>query len=58
VPWRQGQGALAKSLRARYVPTGALSLVVRLVVAERLGVPKRVCLASVVYEVALSLARP
>lgn len=55
VPWRQGQGVFAKSLLARYVPTGALSLVVRLVLAERLEVPKRVCFASVVYEVALSL---
>jgi uncharacterized membrane protein YbhN (UPF0104 family) len=56
VPWRRGQGVFAKSLLARYVPTSALSLLVRLVLAERLGVPKRVCFASVVYELALSLA--
>jgi hypothetical protein len=56
VAWRDGQAVFAKSLLARYVPTGALAVVVRLALAERLGVPKRVCFASVVYEVGLSLA--
>jgi uncharacterized membrane protein YbhN (UPF0104 family) len=42
-----------KSLLARYVPTNALMVVGRVVMAERLGVPRRVCLASVVYELGL-----
>jgi len=56
VAWRRGQAVFAKSLLARYVPTGALSPVVRVALAERLGVPKRVCFASLVYELALSFA--
>jgi uncharacterized membrane protein YbhN (UPF0104 family) len=42
-----------KSLIARYVPTNALMVVGRMVMAEREGVPKRVCLASIVYELGL-----
>jgi hypothetical protein len=45
-----------KSLIARYVPTNALMVVGRLVMAEREGVPKRVCLASIVYELGLGFA--
>jgi hypothetical protein len=43
-----------KSLLARYVPTNALMVVGRVVMAERVGVPKRICLASIVYELGLS----
>lgn len=39
----------------RYVPTGLLLPVLRVAMSEREGVPKRVCLASVTYELALSL---
>jgi hypothetical protein len=42
-----------KSLLARYVPTNALMVVGRMVMAERHGVPKRVCLASIAYELVL-----
>ena len=37
----------------RYVPAAALLPLLRVAMAEREGVPKRICLASVVYEVAL-----
>ncbi len=39
-----------KSLLARYVPTNALMVVGRIVMAEREGVPKRVTFASIIYE--------
>ena len=39
----------------RYVPTGLLLPVLRIAMSEREGVPKRICLASVVYEFALAL---
>src|SRR5215211_5962831 len=42
-----------KSLIARYVPTNALMVVGRIVMAEREGVAKRVCFASIVYELGL-----
>lgn len=42
-----------KSLLARYVPTNALMVVGRIVMAERLGVSKRVTLASIVYELGM-----
>jgi uncharacterized membrane protein YbhN (UPF0104 family) len=44
-----------KSLIARYVPTNALMVVGRVVMAERLGVSKRGCLASIVYELGLAV---
>lgn len=43
-----------KSLLARYVPTNVLMLLGRMVMAERVGVPKRVTLASMVYELGLA----
>jgi hypothetical protein len=52
----QLRGAWAKSLIARYVPTSALMVVGRVVLAERAGVTKRVCLASIVYELALGVS--
>jgi hypothetical protein len=42
-----------KSLLARYVPTNVLMLLGRMVMAERYGAPKRVTLASMVYELGL-----
>jgi uncharacterized membrane protein YbhN (UPF0104 family) len=42
-----------KSLIARYVPTNALMVVGRVVMADRHGVAKRVTLASIVYELGL-----
>ena len=56
LPARPGRAIYAKALVARYVPTSVLSLVGRVVLAEREGVPKRTTLASVVYEVGCSLA--
>jgi glycosyltransferase 2 family protein len=50
---RPARAVWGKSLIARYVPTNALMVVGRLVMAEREGVPKRVCLASIVYELGI-----
>lgn len=44
------------SLLARYVPTNALMAMTRIAMAEKVGVPKRMSLASVAYELALSVA--
>src|SRR3954453_4529732 len=49
------RAAWAKSLVARYVPTSALMVVGRVVLAERAGITKRVCLVSIVYELALGI---
>src|SRR5215211_7635074 len=53
IPARPGRAVWGKSLLARYVPTNALMVVGRVVMAERYGVAKRVCLASVLYELIL-----
>ena len=53
---RRGRAVWGKSLVARYVPTNALMVVGRVVMAERCGVQKRVCLASMVYELGLAVA--
>jgi len=45
-----------KSVLARYVPTSALMVVGRVVMAERYGVSKRVCLASIAYELGIAVA--
>ncbi len=45
-----------KSILARYVPTNALMVVGRVVMAERLGVGRRICVASLVYELGLALS--
>jgi len=45
-----------QSLIARYVPTSALMVVGRVVLAERHGVQKRVCLASIVYELGIAVS--
>lgn len=51
---RKARAIWGKSILARYVPTNALMVVGRVVLAEREGVPKRVCLASIVYELGLT----
>ena len=50
---RPARAIWGKSILARYVPTNALMVVGRIVLAERKGVAKRVCLASIVYELGL-----
>ena len=50
---RPARAIWGKSILARYVPTNALMVVGRIVMAEREGVAKRVCLASIVYELGL-----
>lgn len=44
-----------KSILARYVPTNALMVVGRVMMAERLGLGRRVCVASMFYELGLAL---
>jgi glycosyltransferase 2 family protein len=51
---REARAVWGKSLLARYVPTNMLMVVGRVVMAERLGVRKRVTLASVAYELGLT----
>jgi hypothetical protein len=53
IPARPARAVWGKSLIARYVPTNALMIVGRVVMADRHGVAKRVTLASIVYELAL-----
>jgi glycosyltransferase 2 family protein len=55
IPSRPSRAVWGKSLIARYVPTNALMVVGRVVMAERLGVQKRICLASIVYELVIGL---
>lgn len=40
----------------RFVPTSLLTPLLRMAMAERRGVPKRICLVSVAYEVVLALS--
>ena len=53
---RPGRSIWGRSLIARYVPTNALMVVGRVVMAERRGVSKRACLASIVYEAGFAIA--
>lgn len=53
---RPARAIWGKSIVARYVPTNALMVVGRVVMAERHGVSKRGCLASIVYELGLQFA--
>ncbi|MGH2837920.1 MAG: lysylphosphatidylglycerol synthase domain-containing protein [Thermoleophilaceae bacterium] len=52
---RTARAIWGKSLVARYVPTNALMVVGRVVMAEKHGVSKRGCLASIVYEAGLAV---
>ncbi len=54
LPRWKGRSIWATTLLARYVPTSVLMAVGRVALSEKEGVPKRVSLASVVYEVALT----
>lgn len=51
----RGRSIWCMSTLGRYVPTGALMIVGRIDMAHRAGVPRRVCMASIVYELALTL---
>ena len=53
-PWK-ARSIWSTTLLARYVPTSVLMAVGRVALAEREGVPKRVSMAGVIYEVALAL---
>lgn len=52
----KAQIAWGQPLLARYVPGSVLYVLGRLVLSERLGVPRRMTLASIVYEQAISAA--
>jgi hypothetical protein len=52
---RRARAIWSATLLARYVPTSALMAVGRVALSEREGVPKRVTLASVVYELAFTV---
>jgi uncharacterized membrane protein YbhN (UPF0104 family) len=56
IPPRKGWVIWNVSLLARYVPTQIMLAVTRVGMAEREGVPKRITMASIVYEVALVTA--
>ena len=53
---RAARSIWGRSLIARYVPTNALMVVTKVVMAERRGVSKRACLASIVYEAGFAIA--
>lgn len=54
-PWRS-RAIWNVTLLGRYVPTSALMAVGRIDMSERAGVPKRVSLASIFYELGLQVA--
>jgi hypothetical protein len=56
LPPRRSRAIWSVSAIARYVPTSLLMPTLRLTMSERAGVPKRRCLASLIYEAALALA--
>lgn len=56
IGFRQAQVAWGQPLLARYVPGSVLYVLARLLLSERFGVPRRVTLASIIYEQALSVA--
>lgn len=55
LPGPRGRSIWCLSVLGRYVPTGALMIVGRIDMSRRAGVPRRVCMASIVYEMALTL---
>jgi uncharacterized membrane protein YbhN (UPF0104 family) len=55
LPARRAWAIWNVSLLGRYVPTSVLMATARMTLAEREGVPRRVTVLSVLYEVALSL---
>ena len=52
----RGRAVSSLTLLARYVPTNLALAMSRMALAEREGVPKRVCMASIVYELGFTLA--
>lgn len=52
----RGWAILSVSLLARYVPTQLLMPITRISMSAREGVPRRICLGSIVYEFALAAA--
>jgi hypothetical protein len=54
LPTLRGYSIWSVSVLGRYVPTGALMVVGRLDMARRAGVPRRICMASILYETALA----
>lgn len=52
----RAQVAWGQPILARYVPGSVLYVLARLVLSERAGIPRRITLASIVYEQALSAA--
>ena len=55
IPAPRARSIWSTTLLARYVPTSALMAVGRVALAEREGVPKRITLASVAYELAFTI---
>jgi hypothetical protein len=55
MPARRSTAIWCTSVLGRYVPSSIAMPMVRVAMAERAGAPKRVCLASIVYEQALAL---
>lgn len=53
---RDGRAVWGESILARYVPTNVLMVVVRILLAERLGVPRRVTVASMTYELGIAIS--
>lgn len=52
----RGRAVWSLTLLARYVPTNIALAVSRMALAEREGVPKRICGASIVYELGFTFA--
>ncbi len=53
---RAGRLVWAKSMLSRYIGTSAMMVVGRVVLAGRLDVGRRVCVASIVYELAIGIS--
>jgi glycosyltransferase 2 family protein len=56
VEGRDGRAVWGESILARYVPTNALMVVVRVLLAERLGIARRVTVASMAYELGIAFS--
>jgi hypothetical protein len=56
LPGREGRAVWGESILARYVPTNVLMVVVRILLAERLGIARRVTVASMAYELGIAFS--
>ena len=56
VSFGEAQRIWALPLLVRYIPGSVLFVLARILLAERVGVPRRVATAGIVYEMALSIA--